>query len=98
MGQCNQQASKLQGLEASMLVGVVLCSLHFAYEYSLMQLVTFTVTPSRSNHMLPFCYQQVLSIFRGNMLAVSVSGAPRLPLHLLEQHPCSLEQRPPWPP
>jgi hypothetical protein len=59
-----------------MLVGIVLCSLHFAYEYSLMQLVTFTVTPSRSNNMLPFRFQQVLSIFRGNMLAVSVSGVP----------------------
>jgi hypothetical protein len=65
----------VQGLEAGILVGVVLCSLHFAYEYSLMQLVTFTVSPSRSNSMLPYRYQQILGIFKGNVIAVSVSGA-----------------------
>ena len=59
------------------MVGVVLCALHFAYEYSIMQLVSFTVTASRSNNMLPFRYQQALAVFRGNMLAVSVSGARR---------------------
>jgi hypothetical protein len=66
----------LQGLEASILVGIVMCALHFAYEYSVMQLVSFTVASSRSNNLLPYRYQQVLAIFRGNMLAVSVSGAP----------------------
>jgi hypothetical protein len=39
-----------------------------------MQLVTFTVSPSRSNSMLPYRYQQILGIFKGNMIAVSVSG------------------------
>lgn len=68
----------VQGLEAGMLVGVVLCSLHFAYEYSVMQLVTFTVSPSRSTNMLPFRYQQLLGLFRSNMIAVSVSGAPHV--------------------
>ena len=61
-----------------MLVGIVLCALHFAYEYSVMQLVSFTAASSRSNNMLPFRYQQLLSVFRGNILAVSVSGARTL--------------------
>jgi hypothetical protein len=65
----------MQGLEAGIVVGIVMCSLHFAYEYSVMQLVSFTVTSSRSNSMLPYRYRQVLSMFRSNMIAVSVSGA-----------------------
>jgi MFS superfamily sulfate permease-like transporter len=68
----------VQGLEAGLLVGVALCALHFAYEYSVMQLVTFTVLPSRSHAALPFPYQQALSLFRGHMAAVSVSGAPHI--------------------
>lgn len=64
----------LQGLEAGLLVGVILCALHFAYEYSLMQLVSLTVLPSRSHAMLPFRYQQVLALFKDHVTAVSVSG------------------------
>lgn len=59
-----------------MLVGVVACALHFAYEYSVLQLVEFSVVPSRSHIMLPFRHQQVLALFQPNLVAVSVSGAP----------------------
>lgn len=58
-----------------MLVGIVACALHFAYEYSVLQLVTFTVTPSRSTAMLPYRHRQILSLFQGNVVAVSLSGA-----------------------
>ena len=64
----------MQGLEAGLLVGVILCALHFAYEYSLMQLVSLTVLPSRSHAMLPFRYQQILALFKDHITAVSVSG------------------------
>lgn len=74
----------LQGLEAGLLVGVVLCALHFAYEYSLMQLVSLTVLPSRSHAMLPFRYQQVLALFQDHITAVSVSGVQSL--SCLSQH------------
>eukprot|EP00892_Ulva_mutabilis_P001349 jgi/Ulvmu1/11214/UM072_0051.1 len=64
----------VKGLEAGMLVGIVACSLHFAYEYSVMQLVEFSVVPSRSHVMLPYRHQQVLGLFQPNLVAVSVSG------------------------
>jgi hypothetical protein len=70
----------LQGLEAGLLVGVVLCALHFAYEYSVMQLVSLTVLPSRSHAMLPFRYQQILALFQDHITAVSVSGEQPLVL------------------
>jgi hypothetical protein len=64
----------MQGLEAGLLVGVVSCALHFAYEYTVVQLVSLTVLPSRSHAMLPFRYQQVLALFQDHITAVSVSG------------------------
>lgn len=74
----NKSGVVLQGLEAGLLVGVILCALHFAYEYSLMQLVSMTVLPSRSHAMLPFRYQQVLALFQDHITAVSVSGTQPL--------------------
>eukprot|EP00892_Ulva_mutabilis_P012584 jgi/Ulvmu1/9699/UM055_0037.1 len=64
----------VQGLEAGIAVGIVMCALHFAYEYSVLQLVTFTVSPSRSTAMLPYRHRQMLSLFQGNVVAVSLSG------------------------
>ena len=58
-----------------LLIGVFLCALHFAREYSAIQLVSFTVSASRGNAQLPLAQQRALAAFRGNMLAVSVSGA-----------------------
>lgn len=69
----------MQGLEAGILVGIVMCALHFAYEYSVLQLVTFTVSPSRSTAMLPYRHRQILSLFQGNVVAVSLSGTPLPP-------------------
>lgn len=68
-----------------MLVGIVACALHFAYEYSVLQLVEFSVVPSRSHIMLPLHHQQVLALFQPNLVAVSVSG-----LHLPSAHPTHL--------
>jgi MFS superfamily sulfate permease-like transporter len=66
----------LQGLEAGMLVGIALCSVHFAFQYASSQLITFSAAPSRSNSMLPFRHQQLLScLTRTNLRAVSIHGA-----------------------
>ena len=65
----------MQGLEVGILVGIMMCAVNFAYEYSVLSLVAFTVLPSQSTSMLPFRHRQILSLFHGNMVAVSVSGA-----------------------
>jgi hypothetical protein len=58
-----------------MLIGIMLCALHFAYEYTVMQLVTFTVSSSTSNSMLPIRHQLVLFCLRqANLRAMSISG------------------------
>lgn len=65
----------MQGLEVGIFGGIMMCAAHFAYEYSMLSLVTFTVLPSQSTSMLPYRHRQILSLFHGNMVAVSVSGA-----------------------
>ena len=76
----------MQGLELGLLVGVFFCALHFAHEYSVIQLVSFTVTASRGNAQLPLAKQRALAAFRSNMLAVSVSGVMhRASLQILQR-------------
>jgi hypothetical protein len=68
-------------------MGIMMCAVHFAYEYSVLSLVSFTVLPSQSTSMLPFRHRQILSLFHGNMVAVSVSGALPAPSVVLH-HEC----------
>lgn len=54
----------VQGLEAGILVGVLLCGMHFAYDYSKIQLTAFSLMPSRSNAVLPYHHRTVLELFQ----------------------------------
>lgn len=64
-----------QGLHVGLAVGVAMCALQFAYDYAKIQLTTLALVPPLASTMLPQRTQQVLALFRGNMAAISITGA-----------------------
>jgi hypothetical protein len=64
-----------QGLHVGLAVGVAMCALQFAYDYAKIQLTAIALVPPLASTMLPQSTQQVLALFRGNMAAISITGA-----------------------
>eukprot|EP01025_Chloroclados_australasicus_P038986 TRINITY_DN4023_c0_g1_i5.p1 TRINITY_DN4023_c0_g1~~TRINITY_DN4023_c0_g1_i5.p1 ORF type:complete len:784 (+),score=96.96 TRINITY_DN4023_c0_g1_i5:30-2354(+) len=66
--------SPVEGLEMGIGVGIVMAALHFAVEYAQVQVAAFGVVPSRSGAVRTMKQRNVLDLFLGNMLAVSLNG------------------------
>ena len=80
----------MQGLHVSIGVGVAMCALQFAYKYARIQLTSVSVVLPRSHALAPQHSQQVLALFKGNMVALSLSGA--LQLHACMQQFMTVSQ------
>eukprot|EP01023_Acetabularia_acetabulum_P049289 TRINITY_DN5257_c0_g2_i2.p1 TRINITY_DN5257_c0_g2~~TRINITY_DN5257_c0_g2_i2.p1 ORF type:complete len:544 (+),score=84.96 TRINITY_DN5257_c0_g2_i2:163-1794(+) len=64
----------VEGLELGILVGIVIAALHFAIEYAQVSVAAFGVAPSRSGAVRTTKQRNILDLFLGNMLAVSLNG------------------------
>lgn len=69
----------VSGLEVGIGIGVLICAVHFALEYSSVQLKTFTLVSSRSNCVRPMTQRKVLELFQANSCAPRPwPAAPRM--------------------
>eukprot|EP00892_Ulva_mutabilis_P011320 jgi/Ulvmu1/8560/UM045_0002.1 len=62
------------GLEVGIAVGIVVCALHFAVEYSKVQVRALTAVASISSCVRPYQQRAVLELFRSHIQAMALSG------------------------
>lgn len=70
---------EVSGLEMGILIGIVVCALHFAVEYSTVQLKEVTAMASVSSCVRPMHQRAVLEMFHSHMCAFTHTVA--LPIH-----------------
>ena len=73
---CTDQFA-VSGLEVGILIGIVVCALHFAVDYSTVQMKEVTAMASVSSCVRPVQQRAVLEMFHTHMCATSVH--PRAP-------------------
>ena len=61
----------VSGLEVGIVVGVLACAIHFAVDYSKVQMQALTLLSGRSNCVRPYLQRQTLELFMPN-LCVSI--------------------------
>jgi SulP family sulfate permease len=66
----------VSGLEVGIGIGILICAVHFALEYSSVQLKTFTLVSSRSNCVRPITQRKVLELFQANSCVPTFSVPP----------------------
>ena len=65
----------MQGLHISLAVGAALCAFQFAHEYAKIQLSAVHIVPPLAAAKLPHQVRSALSLFEGNLAALSITGA-----------------------
>lgn len=63
---------EVSGLEIGIVIGVVVCALHFAVEYSAMQVKEVMAMASVSSCVRPVHQRAVLEMFRSHMCAIGI--------------------------